>query len=252
VKYFTVSGIPVVVPAPQPLPVPAATIFWAFNNIAAFFYSLYLTTLGWVWPFWYVAEPFYGLSSLFNTLAVAFSDFCDRVNNLISQVANVLSWDTIWSYIVSRIPNLEAIRDWFYSLDSNILAIIISWWLATNVTVQGWIAAATQPFIYVVTAWSNFWNYTWPQLVAGIDNLRAYWDYFWGVTLPTLVSNSGLTTWWNSRLQDVQGLIDSAFSARAGLWSGWQDMRTKVAEFFGNPVQYIWTRFIDWFLGPEG
>ena len=51
---------------------------------------------------------------------------------------------------------------------------------------------------------------------------------------------------------DVESLINSAFTERERYWSGWQDMRDKVIEFFANPFDYLWSRFADWFLGPEG
>ena len=252
VKYFTISGIPPAVQPPPPAPVSAAGIVEALSDVSAFCYSLYLTTLGWVWPFWYVAEPFYGLSTVFSTLAGASSDFIALVNGIVAQVANVLSWDTIWSYIVSRIPNLEALRDWFYGWWTNVSSVVTSWWSAQGVTVHGWIDAAVQPFTALRADWDMFWTFLWPQLTRSFDSLKSEWGNFWQLTLPGLVSQVDLRSWWQSRLSDVEALLDSAFSARAGLWSGWQEMRENVVKFFGDPVEYIWSRFVDWFLGPEG
>ena len=94
-------------------------------------------------------------------------------------------------------------------------------------------------------------EYNWPEFTANFTNLKAAWDTFWTVTFPTLVSWAWLTTWWNSRLEDIQGLINSAFTIREGLWTGWQDWRDKVVEFFTDPLEWLLAKFTDWFLGPE-
>jgi hypothetical protein len=228
-----------------------ASIISALNSVSDWFYEIYLDVLGWVWPFWLTASLFYQLSDLFSTLAWRFYDFSGWVSDVQSKIGNVLSWDTIWSYIMSYVPNLVTIRDWFYSWWGNVTSVITSWWSAQSVTVRGWIDAATQPFNNVAAAWSNFWNNLWPQLQSSFRSLQSSWNTFWGVTLPTLVSFTWLETWYASRLKDLQGLIDGAFTVRAGLWDGWQEVRGNVVEFFTNPVGYIWERFIDWFLGGE-
>ncbi|KKK66018.1 hypothetical protein LCGC14_2968300, partial [marine sediment metagenome] len=96
-----------------------------------------------------------------------------------------------------------------------------------------------------------FWNITWPAWLAQFETLRASWDNFWVTIYPGLVSFAWLTTWWNERLADVAGLIDSAFTIREGLWDGWQDVRGAVLEFFSDPLEWLWSKFTDWFLGPE-
>jgi len=249
---FNVIGIPSEAPGlPPPVSLPA-TIIEAFNSVADYFHSLYLNTYGWVYPFDYISTPFYYLSLLFSNIAWAFSDLITLVNALVAQVANVLSWDYIKSLIRGWLPWLENAGTWFQSWWSNIWNEVGTWWNTVSPTVQGWISAAVQPFNTMLTAWNGFWNSTWPQLTSRFDSLKADWDNFWRVTFPTLVSFDWLETWWFSRLLDVQGLINGAFTARASLWSGWQDMRDNVVNFFTNPVEYIWNRFTDWFLGPEG
>ena len=249
---FTVTGIAVPQPAP---PVPSAfmaAIVTALNTVSSLFYSAYVETYYWAWPFNYLATPFYYGSMAFSQLAWRFSDFGAWVNDVSSKIGNYLSWDTIWSYILSYVPNLATIRDWFYNWVTNVNNTVSSWWSATSVTVQGWISAAVQPFNAMLTAWSNFWNSTWPGWVSSFYTLKSAWDNFWQYTLPGLVSFTWLATWWNERLLDVQGLINSAFLARAGFWEGWQDMKNNVVEFFADPLGWLESRFAVWFLGPEG
>ncbi|GAH69681.1 unnamed protein product, partial [marine sediment metagenome] len=49
-----------------------------------------------------------------------------------------------------------------------------------------------------------------------------------------------LEKWWKTQL----ALLNETF--------GWvQDFRDGLGEFFPNPLEFLWNRFIDWFLGPE-
>jgi len=50
---------------------------------------------------------------------------------------------------------------------------------------------------------------------------------------------------------DVLDLIDSAFTLRESLWSGWQEIRDLVFEFFNDPWAWLEERFTNWFLGGE-
>jgi hypothetical protein len=229
-----------------------SSIISALNSCSDYCYQIYVKVIGWVWPFWEAAGLFYQLSVLFATLAWQFYDFSNWVSDVQSKVLAILNWSTIWSYILSYVPNLTQVRDWFYSWWSNVTSVITSWWSATQYTVQVWISTAVQPFNSMLTAWNNFWNSTWPAWVSSFNSLKSAWDNFWRYTLPNLASFDALEDWWNGRVGDLQGLINSAFTVRASLWQGWQDMRDNVVEFFTDPVEYIWERFTDWFLGPEG
>ena len=251
-RSFGVSGVTVTPPPPTlPPPAPVSGISEALNSVASYLYGIYQQASGWIWPFSAVAPLFYYLSSLFGTLALLFSYFITLVNNLISRVAEILSWNMIWELIQSYVPNLTQIRDWFYSWWYYVSSVVISWWEATGVTVQGWINIAVQPFNTLLTAWNNFWNSLWPQLVGSFYSLRSAWENFWLVTLPTLVSYTWLGTWWVSRLLDVMGLIDSSLRSYFPNYDELVRLWGSIAEFAANPLEYLWQRFADWFLGPE-
>jgi len=63
-------------------------------------------------------------------------------------------------------------------------------------------------------------------------------------TLTTLLDWSTLTNWitgwWNDRLFDIRGLLNSALIEWAPFWSGWQDWRDKVTEFFSDPEEWLY------------
>lgn len=226
-------------------------IIEALNDVSSFFHKTYLEVYSWVYPFWLAAGFFYQLSLIFNRLAGYFYDFNIWVDSVAVQVAKILSWDTIKGYIKSWLPALEAAVSWFSNAVTNVTSIISNWWSATSVTVQGWISAATQGLAELKVAWDQFTKVTFVNLSNLVNLVKSQWDYFTGTTLPSLVSFSSLTTWWNSRLIDVQGLMDSAFTLRQSYWDGWQDWRDKVAEFFTDPLGWLESKFTDWFLGPE-
>jgi len=229
----------------------ADIIDW-LNEATNWFYGLYLDCYNSVWPLTLIARWFYELCLVCNNLAWAFYYFSSWVSEVASKITQVLSWSTIWSYILSYVPNLTQIRDWFYSWVTNVTNTISSWWSATSVTVRGWIDAAIVWLKDAASTFLNFWDNLWPQFVSSFNGLKSAWDNFWKVTLPDLVSFDWLWSWWNSTIDDVQGLINSAFAARQSFWEGWQDMRTSVLKFFEDPLEWLWERFADWFLGPEG
>lgn len=224
----------------------------ALNSVGGWFYEIYLDVNGWVYPFYLSASFFYYLSTLFYNLAWYFSDFGTWVNSTVNQLAQILSWGTIWSYILSYVPNLLGIRDWFYSWSAQVTATVNGWWAATQNTVLAWVQGAkdyatalfsqlSSALALLQGAWDGF-----KGKIPTIDAIIGWWGGWWGNVLVQL------GTWWAARLLDVQGLIDSAFLARDSWWDGWQEIRTSVLVFFANPLDFLWQRFAEWFLGPEG
>lgn len=221
------------------------------NEVGSFFYSIYLEVKDWVWPFYHAASLFRSVAMRFFYLAEDFYDFGEWAYSVVDDLRDILTWSNIRSLIRSWLPDLEDLVDWWDWWWVWVGQEIDDWWWYTKNTVQGWIDIATQGFDELVTAWSDFWNITWPNLLAITNSLSAAWDNFWSITFPTLVSFTWLTTWWDSRLADISGLIDTAFTLREGLWSGWQEVKDSVIEFFADPWEWLLTKFTDWFLGPE-
>ncbi len=197
-----------------------------------------------------------GLGDILNNLSTFTSRvggyLCDAaiwVNDIQTKIGNFLSWDIIWSYILSYVPNITSLNSWFSSWWSNVTSVIASWWSATSATVQGWIAIAVSPFNSMLTAWSNFWSSLWPQLTSAFNSLQSAWSNFWLVTFPNLVNFSWLTTWWNSQLLGINALIESRLKEWFPFYDDLARLWGDIAEFVSNPVEYIWHRFTDWFFG---
>jgi len=227
------------------------SIFSIVWEISDWFLEAYLTVSGWWSPFSLLAEPLLAIHYLLKDLLPGITSFNEWAGGVFDALKGILSWDNIRSLILGWIPDLETIGEWFSSIRQNVTSIINDWWSATRSVVTGWIDIATEGLSALMVAWSDFWSSTWPEWTNSLIALKAAWDSFWTDTYPNLVSSSGLTTWWVSRVRDVQGLIDVSFTLRESWWLGWQDWRESVAEFFSDPVEFVWQKFTVWFLGPE-
>jgi hypothetical protein len=219
--------------------------------IKGWFYQLYLIAYYWVWPFNLVAESFYQLCTWFYSLAGKFGDFGVWVSATQARLADIVSFETLWTYVLKVFPNLVYLNTWWNNMWPWFLDCADDWWSSTQVTVQGWITAATAGFAALTSAWNQFTTVTWPSWTSRLEVLKSAWDNFWTVTFPSLVSFTWLAAWWTARVLEVTGLINSAFTTREPFWAGWQDIKTTVLGFFANPFDFLWARFADWFLGPE-
>ena len=221
------------------------------NDVSDFFYDLYLEVLGWVYPFWLAAGMFYNLYSIFNRLAWNFYDFAQWVKAATTSLEGILSWSYIKGLIRRWLPALEDVISWWESWTTWVRQRIDDWWYYTKNTVQGWIAIGDQwlkDLIDDANAWLARLQSSINDLIGmlpGISELAAWFSDWWGNIL------SHLTSWWANRVLDVQGLIDTAFTAREPFWAGWQDVKDNVIEFFSSPLDWLLDHFTDWFLGPE-
>jgi len=210
------------------------------NDASEFFYSIYLETYSWVYPFDRVAPLFYEICLIFNRLAWSFYDFSQWVSDTADKVSKILDWNTIWSYILSYVPNLEAIRDWFSQRWDWLQAEINNWWSETTATVLGWIDAAKDWAALQISALQKQVNSLWAEIseVAGripdVTELTLWFSNWWGNIRVNLEG------WWSEKLLDVQRLTDDAFRARDGLWAGWQELRDRVTEFFTDPEEWLY------------
>jgi len=209
------------------------------NDIGYWLYGIYLDCWYAGWPLAQIADWFYYLSDAAYSLAWKFSDFFSWLLTEAQEWDKILSWPTIWSLIQSYLPNLEEIGDWFYDWTSNVRGEILNWWSWTTHVVEGWVTSALiEAKLYTDMLANSFWDLreAWDSFAGKIptlDSLLAWWSN-WTGELLAIVNN-----WWTSTLTEVEGLIDSSFILREDFWSGWQDSRDKVTEFFTDPFNWI-------------
>ncbi len=217
------------------------------NEVTHQFYEIYLEVLGWPEPFWRIYAPFYFLYNAFNYLAWNFHHFGTWVNQVVYELTQILSWDTIWSNIKSYIPDWDKIGNWSEEWTSTIVSLVTGLGSTIRTTIEGWIDIATEGLASLLTAWDNFWNTTWPQWTGKLDTLGAAWDNFWTVTLPTLLDFSSLTTWWNDRLTEIDTLISDTLK----IWFPFRDDLVRlwdtIAEFFISPFDWLANHIENWF-----
>lgn len=176
-----------------------------------------------------LGDIFNNLSDWTSMVAGYLYDLTDWYEDILDTLQNTLSWSAIKGFIRGWLPYLEDTIDWWHSWTYYVGQKIDEWWSPVWSDIQGYIAIATQ----------------------GFDDLRIAWDEFWNTTFPNLVSFEWLGIWWDRKVIEFQELIDSRFKDLEPFWAGWQDVRNNVIEFFNDPLEWLWLRFTDWFLGKE-
>jgi len=220
-------------------------------DIALFFLDLSHEVRDWgSWANW-AADFLVGIADAFAHLAVQFERFNDWVEYASDMVEDILNLSQIKQALKTWLDYATWAWNWISDAWANVRTIIDDWWGTVTPTILGWIDIATEGLDDLKVAWDNFWTITFPEWTNKLDSLVVAWDNFWTVTFPTMVSFTWLTTWWNEKLLDINSLLRSWTLELEPFWAGWQDIRDKVFEFFTDPVEFLWARFTDWFLGPE-
>jgi len=261
-NYVAAGGLVVTPETPPPPPVtpppaaPAAldfpgAILNAVNNILDWTYQIYTDISGWVWPFSGIAPAVYWVYSAIADLGWGLYDLFAWVNDVQAKIGSGIDWGIIWGNILSYIPNINDMSDWFGDWAGNVASAIAGWWSATSATVQGWITASMEAALDLIDTIS-----------VSIAALQESWDGFSG-TIPTITEiiawwgnwtgsvTSAINTWWATKLLDVQELINTAIKVALPFYDDLVNIWGDIKSFFVNPLDYLWERFVDWFLGPE-
>ena len=223
----------------------------ALNDVSDYFYDIYREVYDWTYPFWLAAPLFYYISRGFNHLAWDFYDFGEWVDDVADRVRDILDFSDIWDYFDYWFNRAAWAWDWVLRAWDNVWDIVNDWWSYTRYTVLAWVDEAksyADALVVGVTNWLASLQEAWDSFkgrIPTIDEVILWWGN-WTGNVTGIIS-----TWWTGTLTEVKSLINSAFLEREPFWAGWQDWRDKVTEFFSDPVEFLWARFTDWFLGPE-
>ncbi len=255
---FTYREVPpeAVVEAPEEvsaLSVSVDFIGWIierFNFLSEDLYAIYLEVLSWMWPFYNVSYLFYYLAAGCSQIAWGFYDFSLWIVEVHDRIQQVLTWSTIWAYILSYVPNLVDIRDWFYDWPSNIYGVVTDWWSSTSSEVLSWIDEAKSYAATLVAGvdtwlgnlqatWDDFWTITWPEWMSNFDAVKAGWDNFWTQTFPTLATWTGVDNLIDSTIRAWLPFYDDLASL-VRLWG-------EIEEFFSDPLQWLYNKMDEWF-----
>lgn len=188
------------------------------QDIADYFYDAYLEVFDWIYPFNLLAPPLYYICYGFSYLAYYFDQFSDWVDFAASRISDILDWSTIWSFILSYVPNLSAISNWFNSWKDFIWQEVITWWQYKKEQVESWIDVAKDTLQYQLD-----------YLSIRVDSIQS--------RISDIVSMIPSAT---DILTSAQALIDGAFLSRQDFWQGWQDFRSQVTDFFSDPEDWLY------------
>lgn len=194
------------------------------------------------WPLNQLTPLITAISNVIDGISGALFQLTLWFESFVAQAAEFLSWDEIQDRLQSFLDQVTEIWTWFLDRWGNVTDVVEGWWEGALSQVKDLIAVATEGLAIVYREWNNFWTITWPEFVGDLQQLSTSWDDFRTNTLPNLVSNSALVSWWQDRILDVQDLINSAFTLRDDLWAGWQEWRDSVAEFFSDPLKWLYDR----------
>lgn len=244
-------------PLPPPEPSPIVALDWIGSiysfvfDIADWFHSAYSEVSGWIWPFYYLQYPLYGIGQICRDLLTPISHFWYWAEHLATGVAAAWTSDGILGLIKWWFPWLYDVGEWFYGRWNWFLSSVGAWWDSTKTIVLGWIDIATEGFNTLRILWDEFWSITWPKWTAALEVLGNEVSDFFTKTLPNLLDNLKLENWWNGKLFAVDGLIGSKLAEWFPFYDDLVNIWNDVLEFFCNPFEFLLNRFFDWFLGPE-
>lgn len=217
------------------------------ESASDFFYDAYRETAGWVYPFSLLSIPMYSLYSVFDVLAYYFGVFDDWLVQAADWLAQILSFDDIWNYFQGWFQAAESAWQWVVNAVYNIWNVIEDWWSGVYFDVLDLFHSAMdaaynyyQSAVYLIDELRD-------QVQGIIDQIPALdevvqWIGNWVNNVLTLIDQ-----WWSGAVNQVQALIDSAFIARDSLWSGWQEIRDQVVEFFSDPLEWVYNKMDEFF-----
>ncbi len=218
----------------------AISIIERLTEAQDWFWDAYLEVRDWIFPFYFLWPPLYGLYVAFFYLVYAwdaFSRWLTWANNMI--VAFPTTW-TFWVYFEEWLMAGWNAWEWVINAIGNVWSIIDNWWSATSSDVLGWIEQTWQNTLYWLNDLQgqvNELRVLIQDLPGAIPDLSVILEWF---TNWTGNVTSVINTWWTSTMGEVQELINSAFIVRSDFWAGWQEIRDQVTEFFTDPEDWLY------------
>lgn len=148
----------------------------------------------------------------------------------------------------------EAVSNWLVDFRAEVLDVIDLFLANLNQAISN--------ILNTITAWGDILGEWWEDkkllilgwieaAIEGFNNLKVAWDNFWTTAFPNLVNFQWLTDWWGNRLSEIDTLITSRLQEWFPFYNTLSEMWNSIVEFFIDPLDWLETRFTDWFLGKE-
>lgn len=216
-----------------------------------YLFDAYHTVRDWVSPFSLLSTPLYWLYYAFYYLTYYFGSFNTWLDWAAGRIDQILSIGTITSYFQTWISYATNAWTWIQNAWSNVYNIINEWWASAQQTVLVWISdAKTWASVQInnLSVWVNNLQTSVNAILAQLPSFNevlAWFKNWWANIL------SSLTSWWNERLLDVRGLIQSELRDWFPFYDDLVNLWSSIKEFFVDPLGWLEAKFTDWFLGKE-
>ena len=183
----------------------------------------------WAWdstlPLDWLGDIFYELHWLVLNIVSWIYGFDDWLMAISYKVEDILDWDAVQDLLLDWLPHLRHMHDWWYDWVYWVGRQITEWWQTAISEVEDLISAAIQGFRDLVN-----------DLDSWLSNLQSSWNNFWVSILPNLADWTG-----------VDDLIRTWFTNFTPFWEDWLDWKDSVAEFFTDPLQWLYDKMDEWF-----
>lgn len=181
----------------------------------------------------------------------------------IDRLNTALEWaDAAWDYAanawwkavqvgVDAWNDLQAVAWELRTSISDIWAELVTWWddrvddfwdLVDGAT--GWLEDRLDDAEWVLDElrdnWDTFWRDIWPGWMQYLEELAGRVGDFFSLTLPDLITSADIIQAFNDFRREW-----------ADLFTFWSEFRTELGQFISDPVEWLFNKAVDWFLGPE-
>jgi len=250
-----------------------------------------LATWAWDLPIWgedfyyalaAIGNWFGNLASEFAEAGTLLQDLADRIPTDILSPSAIFAWimdwlgiskysgETWWQAITRKIadtlpdievPSLGDIFAWIMNHLDIYKSSRETWWQAITRKIADTLPDIDVPSFEEIFAWimSHHLIYkssreTWWQAITRkiIDSLPDIhiptWNEIWIKVLESLgiYKESGESTW-----DAIMRTIITSIPGLAGIINFWNTWWEALNDFFSSPLDWLETKFADWFLGPE-
>jgi len=187
--------------------------------------DIYEEVMGWVFPFYHIAAPFYWFYNAFKWLAERFVDFKAWSLDVWEKVLSILSEWEIWSLLSEPINWAMRAWDWVVDAFSNVWNIITDWWSTVSSVVLGWIDNAKDWLLDRIDDVKALAN----QTASDLSN-------FFIETLPKLVS-----------FEELDSIIVSTLRTWFPMYNNLCLLWDSIEEFIVDPLDWINKRLEEFF-----
>ncbi|MBA7573636.1 hypothetical protein ES708_15434 [subsurface metagenome] len=226
-------------------------IIYRLNTIKEWFLEAYLEVNGWIAPFRYLATPLWYIYYAFIYLVSSFRDFNTWVSDAAAKLLTILSYSNIASYFKTFFDAATNAWSWVVNAWGNVTGIVNIWWSSTQQVVLSWINDAVTFLLSLIgnlQTWLGTLQEAWDAfkgMIPSISEILAWFSNWWAWILARILAWGGLP----ARL--IQDLIDSTLLAWFPFYNTLAEIWSAIVEFFADPLEFLWARFTDWFLGRE-